>query len=84
MAFLVRNTDPDAGYSWPGYILYMTNTTRVCDHYITDQCYSTLGQDTCIAELLNRLLNDTSSFVWTPGAIAGIAISGVLSSVKKV
>jgi hypothetical protein len=78
MAFLVRNTDPDAGFSWPGYILYMTNTSRVCDYYITNECYSSLGQDTCIADLLNNLLNGTSSgFEWTPGAIAGVAAAGM-------
>ncbi|WIA13330.1 hypothetical protein OEZ85_006913 [Tetradesmus obliquus] len=73
MAFLVRNTDPDAGFSWPGYVLYMVNTTRVCSYYISNQCYASFGQDTCIAEALNRLLNDTQSFQWTPGAIAGVA-----------
>jgi hypothetical protein len=80
MAFLVRNTDPDAGFSSPGYILYMNNTTQVCDNYITEDCYSTLGQDACIAELLNNLLNGTQAgFEWTPGAIAGVAAAGVCS-----
>lgn len=83
MAFLVRNTDPDAGFSWPGYVLYMVNTTRVCSYYISNQCYASFGQDTCIAEALDRLLNDTQSFQWTPGAIAGVATAGVFAGQRR-
>uniref|UniRef100_A0A383VBX5 Protein kinase domain-containing protein n=1 Tax=Tetradesmus obliquus TaxID=3088 RepID=A0A383VBX5_TETOB len=84
MAFLVRNTDPDAGFSWPGYVLYMVNTTRVCSYYISNQCYASFGQDTCIAEALNRLLNDTQTFQWTPGAIAGVATAAGIVVVVAV
>ncbi|WIA33471.1 hypothetical protein OEZ86_006600 [Tetradesmus obliquus] len=84
MAFLVRNTDPDAGFSWPGYVLYMVNTTRVCSYYISNKCYASFGQDTCIAEALNRLLNDTRTFQWTPGAIAGVATAAGVVVVAAV
>ncbi|KAF6260605.1 hypothetical protein COO60DRAFT_1700220 [Scenedesmus sp. NREL 46B-D3] len=75
MAVLLRKTDPGAGYSWPGYVLYMVNVTRVCDNYISGDCIATSGQDSCIADLLDRLLNGTLSSVWRPRAIAGVAVA---------
>lgn len=84
MAVLLRKTDPGAGYSWPGYVLYMVNVTRVCDNYISGDCIATSGQDSCIADLLDRLLNGTLSSVWRPRAIAGVAVAGVCLSAQLV
>lgn len=75
-AFLVQHADPDSGNSWPGYVLYMHNTTRVCDYYISAACIAASGGDTCIAQMLDAIVNGTRGFMWTPGAIAGVAVAG--------
>eukprot|EP00775_Hariotina_reticulata_P005704 gene5704-5944_t len=80
---LVRNTDPEAGRPFPGYVLYMENVTRVCNYYITEQCLAAYGQDSCIAEMLDQLLNTTRNSL-SPGTIAGIAVAGTVVVVAAV
>jgi hypothetical protein len=49
----VQNSDPEVGRSFPGYVLYMENVTRVCNHYITEQCLAAYGQVSgCCAAVL--------------------------------
>lgn len=75
--FLVSRSDPEAGFDYGGYVLHMNNTTRVCDYLVTEQCMDQYGLDTCMAQLLDEVINGTQTHtLWTKGAIAGVAVAG--------
>lgn len=83
--FEVSTADPEAGYSG-AYLLHMTNTTRVCEHYVTQECIQQSGLDTCTAQLVDQLLNRTETTRPLSGAaIAGVVVGGeLLLSVEEL
>lgn len=68
---------------YPGYVLFQENTSRVCQATITQQCLDQNNgdEDLCLVMLIAATLNNQGSggVIWTPGAIAGVAIAGMIA-----
>jgi hypothetical protein len=77
-AMLASTNDPDGGNQYPGYILYQQNTTRVCQSIVSEQCLQehAWDEELCLAMLIAASTRGSDAYVWTAGAIAGVAIAG--------
>jgi len=88
-SMLAAYNDPDKGSQYPGYVLYQENTTRVCQNTITRQCLddSNGDEELCMAMLVaatgltsqsSKPSDKSGAVSWSPGIVAGVAISGGL------